>query len=83
MRRVVAVPATSTRFGPAYQVAWRYRHPHRGPQTGYFSCLDVRSISVGRLVGPFIQPAAQGPYRPPSAVINGCLSQLSVLLGMR
>jgi mRNA interferase MazF len=82
-RRVVAVPATSVRHPASYQVAWTFRHPRRpGPQTGYFSCLDVRSIALERLDGPFLPGPGGDPTRVAPDVVRACLDALAELLSM-
>jgi mRNA-degrading endonuclease toxin of MazEF toxin-antitoxin module len=83
-RWLVVVPGTSVRHPASYQVAWTYRHPHRpGLQTGYFSCLDVRSISVERLQRPFLPMTSGAAMRVPQGVVRACLDALTELLGMR
>jgi mRNA-degrading endonuclease toxin of MazEF toxin-antitoxin module len=81
-RRVVVVPGTTVRHPAAYQVAWTFRYPRRGLQTGYFSCLDVRSIAVERLTGPFLPPSGRALRVAPETT-RACLATLAELLEMR
>lgn len=58
--KVIVVPSTSTRRASPTQVAWPVRTA-QGVRHSYFSCEDVRSISVERLrgrIGAGLLPAA-------------------------